>query len=218
MKISSKLNQKGITLIELLVALVICAMAVAGIYKLFISQTKAYTVQDQVVEVQQTIRSAMEILLRDLRMTGFDDDKATQAITVPSPPVTPNIIGGSSIRLFYEYHDPNTNNRFLYRVDYWRDAGTASLIRELDRNDGSPVERSTLLENVDALTFTYGVDSNEDGFVENWVSGASVGSLRVVAVRVTLTARPAQVNPDLQMIAPRTLVSTVTLRNLCLIR
>ena len=59
------LEQKGITLLELLVALVICGIIIGGIYRLFIAQSKAYTVQDQVVEVQQNIRNAMEILLRD---------------------------------------------------------------------------------------------------------------------------------------------------------
>ena len=67
-------KQKGVTLIELLVALVICGVVIGAIYRLFIVQTRAYTVQDQVVEVQQNVRSAMEIMLRDLRMTGYDDD------------------------------------------------------------------------------------------------------------------------------------------------
>jgi type IV pilus assembly protein PilW len=69
-----KLNRKGITLIELLVALVLGALLVGGIYRLFVSQNRAYAVQDQVVDIQQNIRGAMEILIRDLRMTGCDDD------------------------------------------------------------------------------------------------------------------------------------------------
>jgi len=70
----TKLNEKGVTLIELLVALVICAIVVAAIYRLFVAQTRAYTVQDQVAEVQQNVRNAMELIVRDIRMTGFDDD------------------------------------------------------------------------------------------------------------------------------------------------
>ena len=51
MRIRSILNEKGITLIELLVVLVITAMTMAGIYRVFVSQTKTYTIQDQVMEV-----------------------------------------------------------------------------------------------------------------------------------------------------------------------
>jgi Tfp pilus assembly protein PilW len=41
-------------------------MVVGGFYRIFIAQSKAYTVQDQVVEVQQNVRNAMEILVKDL--------------------------------------------------------------------------------------------------------------------------------------------------------
>jgi hypothetical protein len=78
--------------------------------------------------------------------------------------------------------------------------------------------QETLLENVENLNFTYGVDVNEDGALDNWVAAGSIGISKVVAVRVTLTARPVQINPDLQKISPRTLVSNVTLRNLCMVR
>jgi prepilin-type N-terminal cleavage/methylation domain-containing protein len=62
MKACMKFNKRGITLIELLIALILCGIVISAIYRLFIVQTKAYTVQDQVVEVQQGTRSAMEIL------------------------------------------------------------------------------------------------------------------------------------------------------------
>jgi len=92
--------------------------------------------------------------------------------------------------------------------------GSSSLIRQLTVNDvATPQE--TLLDNVENLNFTYGVDTNEDGALDNWVAAGSIGISKVVAVRAALTARPVQINPDQKMISPRTLVSNVTLRNLC---
>ena len=82
-------QKEGVTLIELLVALAIFGIVIGAIYRLFIVQTKAYTVQDQAVEVQQNVRSAMEILLRDLRMTGYDDDSTASTITITTPILTP---------------------------------------------------------------------------------------------------------------------------------
>jgi len=199
-------KQKGVTLIELLVALVICGIVIGAIYRLFIIQTKAYTVQDQVVEVQQTVRSAMEILLRDLRMAGFDDDSTSSTITITTPIATP--VANNSITVSYEYQNQ------IYTVAYWRDAASSTLFRQLTINNvAQPAE--TLLENVDALTFTYGVDTDEDGDVNSWVAAAGVGTSKVIAVRATLTARPPTVNPDVQrIVSPRTLTSTVTFRNL----
>jgi len=210
-----RLNRKGVTLIELLVALVICGMVAAGIYQVFIAQSKAYTVQEQVTEVQQSVRSAMEILLRDLRMAGYDNDNILSTITINSPIAN---LSDNAITVNYEYYDKTLAQYQKHTVAYWRDGGSSSLIRQLTvDNGGRPQE--TLLDNVENLNFRYGVDVNEDGALDDWVKAGDIGVSKVVAVRVTLTARPVQINPDNnKMISPRTLISNVTLRNLCMIR
>jgi type IV pilus assembly protein PilW len=209
-----RLNRKGVTLIELLVALVICGVVAAGIYQVFIAQGKAYTVQEQVTEVQQSVRSAMEILLRDLRMAGYDSDNVLSTITIASPLAN---LGDNAIAVNYEYYDKTLAQYQKHTVGYWRDGGSSRLIRQLTVNDvATPQE--TLLENVEDLHFMYGVDVDEDGSLDNWVTAGSIGISKVVAARVKLTARPVQINPDLQKISPRTLVSNVTLRNLCLMK
>jgi type IV pilus assembly protein PilW len=200
------MNKKGITLIELLVALVICGLVIAGIYRVFVAQTKAYTVQDQVVEVQQGIRSAMEILLRDIRMAGYDSDSLTSKISIADP-VLP---ADHSVTVNYEYDDTHryeviyslTNGNLSRQLTIYPDVGPST----------STIE--TILENVDALNFDYGVDTNGDGAVENWVSAGGIGTAKVVAVRILLTAKPDQTNPDVKnWVSPRTLSSTVALRN-----
>jgi prepilin-type N-terminal cleavage/methylation domain-containing protein len=216
--INSTLSHKGVTLIELLVALVMGGIIIGGIYRLFVTQTRAYTVQDQVVEVQQGTRSAMEILLRDLRMTGFDDDN-NPGITFKYPP-DPNqdvyLLGDNSITVNYEYYDKTALQYQRHTVAYWIDAPSLKLIRQLTVNNvASPQE--ILLENVGALNFTYGIDTDNNGRVNNWVSAAAVGTSTVVAIRVRLTGGPEPINPDVQKaVSPRTLESIVTLRNLCL--
>jgi type IV pilus assembly protein PilW len=212
--ISNGVNAKGITLIELLVALVICGIVIAGTYRLFVAQSKAYTVQDQVVEVQQSIRSAMEILLRDLRMAGFDSDNVGSKISIANP----LIAGDNSTTVSFEY-----DNTTQYTITYTREAATKRLLRQLTttKDDGSSIAgpKEALLENVEVLDFTYGVDTNDDGAMDGgWVPAATViaGNLKVVAVHVVLTAKPDQTNPDVKnWISPRTLNSAVTIRNLC---
>jgi type IV pilus assembly protein PilW len=232
MSIRSTLNRKGVTLIELLVTLVIAAITIAGIYRVFISQTKTYAIQDQVMEVQQSVRGAMEILLRDLRMTGFDDDNPNSDVTIPNPVITP--VQASDITINYEYYDRNVTGTEAQRyqshqVRYWRNAGTSRLMRTITRDAAANTE--TILDNVNALTFTYGVDRDNDGIMDDqngngqidnndWLSAAAVvalGNPKVVAINVTLTGRPDQTNTDVsKVISPRTLVSAVTLRNLSL--
>ncbi len=68
------MKEKGITLIELLVALAISAILVAGIYKTFISQQYTYSAQEQVADVQQNVRIAINQMMRELRMAGYGID------------------------------------------------------------------------------------------------------------------------------------------------
>ncbi len=224
MKFQPIFNKRGITLIELLVALVISAITMAAIYRIFISQTKVYYVQDQVVETQQSIRSAMEIMLRDLRMTGFDDDNLNSKYTDSTSirVVNPITTGDTSITVTYEYFDRTvlpSGEYQLHTVAYAVD-GSSNLVRTrtvTKPNKSSQTATEPLLPNVTALNFTYGVDDNDDDVLDRWASAASVGLGRLIAVRLVLTARPDQTNPDVQKaVSPRTLDSIVMMRNLCL--
>ena len=62
---------KGLTLIELLVAMAISAVLIAAIYRTFIWQQKTYVVQEQVVDMQQNVRVAINRMMREIRMAGF---------------------------------------------------------------------------------------------------------------------------------------------------
>jgi prepilin-type N-terminal cleavage/methylation domain-containing protein len=65
------MKQRGITLIELLVTLTITGFLGAGVYRTFVGQQHTYEVQDQVVDLQQNVRMAINQLVRDVRMAGF---------------------------------------------------------------------------------------------------------------------------------------------------
>jgi type IV pilus assembly protein PilW len=230
MKIQSYPNPKGITLIELMVALVICGLVVAGIYRVFVAQTKAYTIQDHVVELQQDVRSAMEILLRDVRMAGYDDDNASSTVIITESVLRP--VAQNSVTVCFENYNTTAANYEEHRVAYWLDGANLKRQRTITVG-GVPTAgpEDPLLENVNEFNITYGVDVNEDGAMDDqnadgiidgndWVQAASVGSTtKVIALRLRLTARPDQTNTDVQKtVSPRSLESIVTLRNLFLIR
>ena len=67
-----KSNKKGFTLVELLVAMAISGIVAGAIFTAFLSQQKSYLVQEQVAEMQQNIRAAMDIMVREIRMAGYD--------------------------------------------------------------------------------------------------------------------------------------------------
>jgi prepilin-type N-terminal cleavage/methylation domain-containing protein len=64
-------KDKGVTLIELMIALVISAIIVAALYRSFVSQQKSYVVQAQVADMQQNARVAINRMMKEIRMAGF---------------------------------------------------------------------------------------------------------------------------------------------------
>jgi len=63
---------KGFTLIELLIAMAITGIVAGAIFTAFQSQQKSYLIQDQITEMQQNLRAAMDIMVREIRMAGYD--------------------------------------------------------------------------------------------------------------------------------------------------
>ncbi|WP_319547566.1 PilW family protein [Desulfogranum marinum] len=75
-----KLKQEaGFTLIELLVALLLSAFIMAGLYAAYRSQQDSYLAQEQVAEMQQNLRAALELMMADIRMAGYDPTKKAGA-------------------------------------------------------------------------------------------------------------------------------------------
>ena len=202
-------------MIELLVALAICGIVVTGTYRFFVTQTKAYSVQEQVIETQQSVRLAMEILLRDLRMAGYDDDSIKSTVTINDPITGP--LRDDAITLSYEYYDKTALQYQKHTVAYRREMNPSRLIRQLTVNEVAG-SSDVLLENVEDFKLTYGINTNDDGELDQWVPANKVERNRVMAVHVVLSTTPTQINQDSRMVSPRTLASTVTLRNLNMVR
>ena len=69
-------REQGFTLIELLIAMALALVVIASLSSVFILQRKTYDVQEQISEMTQNGRAAMEMLTREIRMTGYGAPKS----------------------------------------------------------------------------------------------------------------------------------------------
>jgi len=74
-------ENKGFTIVEILVCLVLGSLLIACLFRTVISQQKIYTVQDQVVDAQQNIRVAIERMNQDVSMAGFGNPTRVLGLT-----------------------------------------------------------------------------------------------------------------------------------------
>jgi type IV pilus assembly protein PilW len=63
--------QGGLTLIELMVALVMGLVLLAGVVTVFVANKQTYKFQDSLARLQENGRFAVEILARDIRQSGY---------------------------------------------------------------------------------------------------------------------------------------------------
>ena len=63
--------QRGISLIELMVALVVGVILVGGIVQIYAANKQTYRVDDASARLQENARYAMALLARDIRMAGY---------------------------------------------------------------------------------------------------------------------------------------------------
>jgi prepilin-type N-terminal cleavage/methylation domain-containing protein len=86
--------EAGFTLVEVLSALAILALAMTAVFATFTTQQKSFTVQSRVAEMQQNLRQGVEHMMRDIRLAGYG---VPAAVTLPAG-VLPS---GTTIRALF---------------------------------------------------------------------------------------------------------------------
>ena len=64
-------NQKGLSLVELMISIALGLILLTGVMKVFLSSKTVYSTQNALSRVQETGRLAIDFMSRDIRMAGF---------------------------------------------------------------------------------------------------------------------------------------------------
>jgi type IV pilus assembly protein PilW len=62
-----------------MVAVAISGIVMAAIYSAYLTQQRTYLAQEQVAEMQQSIRAALDIMVREIRSAGYDPSRSAGA-------------------------------------------------------------------------------------------------------------------------------------------
>lgn len=76
-------NQRGFTLVELMVAVLITVVIVAATMTTVVTSNRANVVNSQVADTQQNVRVAIDLLSRDIKLAGYNynaTDPATRSV------------------------------------------------------------------------------------------------------------------------------------------
>ncbi|MBW1773889.1 MAG: PilW family protein [Deltaproteobacteria bacterium] len=160
------MQENGVTLVELLVAMTIGLVVMAAIYSTYISQQQQYLVQEQVSGMQQNLRASVYFIARETRMAGYDP---TESGNFALTNVTLDGNGDSTITFQADFDDDGTlgaDETIAYSIF---DSG-ADGITDLARNDGGG--NQLLAQGVESLGLAYAFDEDGDGELDT--SGGNV--------------------------------------------
>ena len=94
-------KERGVTLVELMIALSMFAVILTAMYNMFNFQQKSYSVQDNVAVMQQNVRVGLGYMVKEIRMAGYIPDAippnklSPSNDSLPSSPFTTNGVSES---------------------------------------------------------------------------------------------------------------------------
>jgi type IV pilus assembly protein PilW len=168
-------EHSGVTLVELLISMAITGILVAAMYSVYILQQRSYTVQVQVSEIQQKIRTAVDIMTREIRMASYDPAKTCSAA----------IQTATTTQFVFDTCDPddsecpdcritfvlagNNNDELQMTKDQGRDGNS-----DAGNLDNLPL---TIAREVDAIEFRYLDENGADTTNTNDITAVQISLL-----------------------------------------
>ena len=142
------MNKKGFSLIELMVAIVILGIILAGVYRFFFNQEKFLRSQRKWSELNMVSRKASNYISKELRNIGFCDRVGSAGVAQAF-----GIINGTADSISYSHDIYGTQ---LGVVDTLADIHSIRV-----SNDTLYIDNYFALDNVVSLDFTY-IDTTGD--------------------------------------------------------
>ncbi len=196
--------QAGLTLIELMVAMVLGLVLMGVAMNVFLSTRETHRLVNNLARVQENGRFALEQVSQIVRMTGYQGDTAAQWVLGPLTQATSGVnrlagtdnatngsdtitvaFRGSADTFIKDCHGINVAVADTVVNQYALSANN-ELTCGVSRNGGA-VQTLVVVDGVEAMHVMYGVDSNNDDAADQYVTSPNVADMEdVVSVRVAL--------------------------------
>jgi type IV pilus assembly protein PilW len=187
-----KSRNRGISLLEILIAMVIGMIVLSFAFRTFLLQNRIYDTQMQITEMIQTARATIDLITREVRMAGY---------STTNTPIDGVIYNPSQLQVHSDLNADGDTDDEYETIAYTYDS--ASL--QIERTTGGVTE--VLADNVSSFQLKY---HKADGSL-----ATATSEIRKVLVMVTVrTSKPDGSFPYNSGYRTHTLTSVIKPRNL----
>lgn len=187
--------QLGFTIVEIMVAITLSMILIAGVIQVYLSSKESFRVQNELARLQENQRIALEFLQNNIREAGFklhDAPRIQNRITV-----TNNANGGTNDEITVSFTsaadclgDPTPNgiatNRFFVQNQQLM----------CDGNGNEPGGAQPIADGIESMQILVGENTNFANdtpqvlTADRYVNSAALGSMvNVVSIRIALLTR-----------------------------
>ncbi len=154
LKITTWSSSRAFTLVELLVAMAIASIFIIATLTIADISIHAYSTQERVAGAQQSVRAALDLMARDIRMAGYDPMSFSNG-----PTTGIGIIAASKtlLQISADLNADRIDNGGVENLTYFYDAP----LKRLRQKEGGRAYPQTFIENVSEMQFNY-FDANGD--------------------------------------------------------
>lgn len=174
------MNKKGLTIIELLITVIILSIIMTSAIALHLHNQRLYSRENSLIDIRANVRGAMDIVLDDLRLAGFNPEEAF-------PPAFDPGITTADKRLVWIRADFDTDGVYDDGEEIGYGILGTELFKYVNMGSGS-VDTSLIAKNIDYLEFVY-VNAGAVEFTRP-VSASYLDS--IIAIKVIIVGATAK--------------------------
>lgn len=195
---AKSIDQSGFSLIELLIAMAISGVLLAGMVTAFTGQSRGYNTQQEISILQEDLRASLALMASEIRMAGWNPQASanTQIVKATETELifTADINGDGNYNLGGPDDDPNEIIR--YQINTSGSLGRATGLAVL--TTGGTLQ--PMAENTEHLAFEYLLD---DGSWKTTPDPDELEDIRAVKIAVMArSARPISKTADTSSFRP----------------
>ncbi len=176
-------NEHGFTIVELVVGLAIGLILLGVAVKIFLVQQRAYNVQEQLSEMQQNIRVAMDMIVKETKMAGYNPTGAIfDGIEYDATK--------TQLRILADLNGDGTTTATTNEYITYQHYGDPDF--QIKRKGNTSGSFQPIVNNITEFTFDY-------------LNASGVGtdtSTDIRQIEITITGRTDKTDPDLKRADP----------------
>ncbi|MGD2112584.1 MAG: PilW family protein [Gammaproteobacteria bacterium] len=191
------MRQHGFTLVEMMIAVVIGLLLIAGTLSVYLGSKQGYRLASGLTLMQATGRATLDLLTRDIMLAGFPQAAGIEAV-VPGTGFTEDGGGSNSDRITVHYQSSvdclnSAGGTPVYAdgMQYAKNryfVQNGNLMCEALAEDNTVVQAGVMVEGIENLQILYGEDHDATDGVTNATRYITAGNVtdwdNVVSVRI----------------------------------